>query len=141
MLTVKAFHLMAMVAWFAGLFYLPRLFVYHTETNDPEGYQRFCVMEQKLYRAIMTPAAIVTIVLGLWMTWAYAWEAYRGFYWLHAKLLLAVGLVIYHAICGYYVRQFAQQSNTRGHVFFRVFNEVPVLFLAGMIWLAVAKPF
>ena len=141
MLTVKAFHIIAMVAWFAGLFYLPRLFVYHADTSDEAGHERFCVMERKLYRAIMTPAAVVTIGLGLWMLWEYAWIAYQGFYWLHVKLLLGAGLVIFHIMCGHYVKQFARKQNQRGHVYFRIFNEIPVVFLVAMVWLAIAKPF
>lgn len=141
MLTLKAFHIMAMVAWFAGLFYLPRLFVYHTQTEDEMGHQRFCVMEKKLFWSIMTPSAVITTLLGLWLLWEYAWQTYQAFYWLHLKLAMVAGLIVYHIMCGYYLKQFAAKRNKHSHVFFRIFNEIPVLFLVGIIWLVVTKPF
>lgn len=141
MLTVKTFHVVAMVAWFAGLFYLPRLFVYHANTTDQVGYERFCLMEKKLYWSIMTPAAILTIFLGLWMLWDYAWLTYQGFYWLHAKITLGFILILYHLLCGHHLKQFAAKQNQKSHIYFRIFNEIPVLILIAMVWLVIAKPF
>jgi len=141
MLWVKAFHLAFMVAWFAGLFYLPRLFVYHAMCEDEPGRERFKIMERKLYYGIMTPAMLMTAGFGLWLLFSYAWTAYSSMGWLHAKLLLAVVLIAYHFYCGKLVRDFRDDRNRRTHVFYRWFNEVPVLFLLGMVILAVVKPF
>ena len=140
MLWIKAFHIIAMVTWFAGLFYLPRLFVYHAMQPPPKDGERFKVMEHKLYYAITTPGAIVTILLGLMML-VPSWDAYKHMCWMHAKLGLVVLLVIYHAICGYYVSVFKKDRNTHTHIFYRWFNEVPTLFLIGIVILAVVKPF
>lgn len=141
MVWVKAFHIVFMVTWFAGLFYLPRLFVYHSMCRDQPGNERFKVMERKLYFGIMTPGAALTIALGLWMLIDYGWRSYSHSGWLHAKLFLVVLLVIYHGYCGKFVKDFKHDRNTRGHVFFRWFNEVPVLFLIAIVILAVVKPF
>ncbi len=138
-LWLKAFHLMAVVSWFAGLFYLPRLFVYHAMSEDQISRERFKIMERKLYRGIMTPAAIATLVFGLWML--HLNSALLAMGWIKAKLVLIMLLIIYHGFCGYFVRQFAADCNTRSHVFFRVFNELPVLALIAIILLAVLKPF
>lgn len=140
LLYLKAFHLIAVVCWFAALFYLPRLFVYHAMSEDQISRERFKIMERKLYRGIMTPSAIVTVILGFWMlhlNQAY----YATVWWIKLKLVLVLLLVCYHAACGYLVRQFAEDNNTRSHRFFRVFNELPVLLLVGIILLAVLKPF
>lgn len=139
MLWIKAFHIVFMVTWFAGLFYLPRLFVYHSMCQDPLGNERFKVMERKLYFGIMTPGAVLTIVLGLWLLIGYDWTTYSRSGWLHAKLFLVVLLVIYHVYCGRFVKDFKHDRNTRSHVFFRWFNEVPVLFLIAIVILAVVK--
>ncbi len=141
MLWVKAFHIVFMVTWFAGLFYLPRLFVYHSMCQDEPSNERFKIMERKLYFGIMTPGAVLTIALGLWMLIDYAWTAYSHNGWLHAKLFLVVLLVIYHGYCGKFVKDFKHDRNTRSHVFFRWFNEVPVVFLIAIVILAVVKPF
>ncbi len=140
-LWIKALHIIFMVAWFAGLFYLPRLFVYHAMCEDQPGRERFKVMERKLYYGITTPAMVVTAALGLWMLFDYAWGIYRTMGWLHLKLTLAVILIGYHLYCGKLVRAFGEDRNRHGHVFYRWFNEVPVLFLVGMVLLAVVKPF
>ncbi|MBT5229878.1 MAG: protoporphyrinogen oxidase HemJ [Methylococcales bacterium] len=140
MLWLKAFHLITMVAWFAGLFYLPRLFVYHALSEDQTSNERFKIMERKLYRGIMTPAAVLTVILGFWMLYDYAWAAYGSMLWLHLKLALLGITVIYHFYCGKIVKQFAQDFNQRSHVFYRFFNEVPVLFLIIIVLLAVLKP-
>ncbi|MGD8378119.1 MAG: protoporphyrinogen oxidase HemJ [Gammaproteobacteria bacterium] len=141
MLWVKAFHVIFMVTWFAGLFYLPRLFVYHAMTDDPAGRERFKTMERKLYYGIMTPGAILTIAFGIWLLFAYAWSAWHSTGWLHAKLVLAALLVGYHLWCGRLVADFARDRNRHGHRWYRIFNEVPVLFLVAMVILVVVKPF
>ena len=141
MLWVKAFHLISVVTWFAALFYLPRLFVYHAMAEDETGIERFKVMERKLYRGIMTPSMIVVVALGLWMLFEYAWTAYASMGWLHTKLLLVTILIGYHFYCGKLLKDFRDDKNTRSHVFYRWFNEFPVLILIAVILLAVVKPF
>ncbi|MFV8835412.1 protoporphyrinogen oxidase HemJ [Aquisalimonas sp.] len=139
-LWIKAFHLIAMVTWFAAIFYLPRLFVYHAMAeDDPAGRERFKVMERKLYRGIMTPSAVVTIALGIWLLVLNPFWLQQG--WMHAKLLLVTLLVGYHIWCGRLVAAFREDRNTRGHRWYRVFNEVPVFGLVAIIVLAVVKPF
>lgn len=137
---LKALHIIFMVTWFAGLFYLPRLFVYHALCDDAPGRERFKIMERKLYYGIMTPGAVLTVVFGLWMVFAYAWEMYRGMAWLHIKLLLILLLVAYHVYCGRILADFRHDRNTHGHVFYRWLNEVPVVFLVGIVLLATLKP-
>jgi putative membrane protein len=141
MLWVKAFHVVFMVTWFAGLFYLPRLFVYHAMSEDHVSKERFKVMERKLYWGIMTPGALCTLFLGLWMLHGYAWQAYQHAGWFHAKLALVGLLAWYHLYCGHLVKVFAQDRNTRSHVWYRFFNEVPVLFLVVITILVIVKPF
>ena len=141
MLWVKAFHVIFMVTWFAGLFYLPRLFVYHAMTEDAAGIARFKIMERKLFFGIMTPGAILTIALGIWMLIDYGWEAYGRMGWLHAKLALVVLLIVYHLYCGKLLADFKHDRNRRSHVFYRWFNEIPVLLLIGIIILIVVRPF
>jgi protoporphyrinogen IX oxidase len=138
---VKAFHVIAMVTWFAGLFYLPRLFVYHAMCDDAAGRERFKVMERKLFNGIMTPSAVVTVALGLWLLFAYAWETWSAMKWLHVKLLLAVVLVVYHIWCWRLLVMFREDRNRHSHVYFRWFNEFPVLLLVAMVVLVVVKPF
>jgi len=137
MLWVKAFHIIFVVTWFAGLFYLPRLFVYHAMAEDAVSRQRFEVMERKLYYGIMAPGAILTIAFGLWLWLGYG----RTGAWLHAKLVLVVALIGYHLWCGKLINDFKQGRNTRGHVWYRWFNEVPVVILVTVVILAVVKPF
>jgi protoporphyrinogen IX oxidase len=137
MLWVKALHIIFMVTWFAGLFYLPRLFVYHAQATDPIGIARFKVMERKLYFGIMTPGAVLTIVFGVWLWLGYGISG--G--WLQAKLALVVILVVYHVYCGKLLADFKHDRNRHSHVWFRWFNELPVLILAGVVLLAVLKPF
>jgi putative membrane protein len=140
MLWLKAFHIIAVVTWFAALFYLPRLFVYHAMAEDQVSKDRFKIMERKLYRGIMTPSMVVVIVLGVWMI-----TLNSGYYlsqgWMHAKLALVAFLVGYHFMCGSLLKKFAQDINDKGHVFYRWFNEVPVLFLIAIIVLVVVRPF
>jgi len=137
MLWLKWLHIVFMVAWFAGLFYLPRLFVYHAMSEDGASRERFKVMERKLYYGIMAPGAILTIVFGIWLWLGYGpWGA-----WIHAKLALVGVLVVYHLWCGKLLKGFAQERNTRSHVWFRWFNEFPVLILFAAVWLVLFKPF
>jgi putative membrane protein len=138
---LKAFHLIFMVTWFAGLFYLPRLFVYHALAEDEIGRQRFKLMERKLYFGIMTPAMVLTFVFGIWMLVDYAWDLYGKQAWLHIKLLLLSGLVFYHLACGKWLLDFARDRNRHSHVFYRWVNEIPVLFLFAIVLLATLKPF
>ena len=138
MLWVKSFHIVFMVTWFAGLFYLPRLFVYHAMASDAPSLERFKVMERKLYWGIMTPGAVLTIVFGVWL-WL-GW--FRGSSsWLHAKIALVALLVGYHLWCGRLLRDFAAGRNARSDVWLRWFNEFPVLVLIATVLLVVLKPF
>jgi putative membrane protein len=137
MLWVKAFHIIAVVTWFAALFYLPRLFVYHAMSEDAVSIARFKVMERKLYRGIMTPSAMLAVALGLWLWLGFGFAG--G--WLHAKLALVTVLLIYHVYCGKLLRDFRDDRNRHGHVFYRWFNEFPVLILVAVVILVVVKPF
>lgn len=138
MLWVKAFHIIFMVTWFAGLFYLPRLFVYHTLSEDSVSRERFKVMERKLYYGIMTPGAVLTIGFGMWL-WLGWFRGAGG--WLHAKLALVLMLIAYHLWCGKLLRDFRHDRNTKSHVWFRWFNEFPVIILIAAVILVVVKPF
>ena len=141
MLWLKALHLIFMVTWFAGLLYLPRLFVYHTMSEDQPSLDRFKIMERKLFFGIMTPGAILTIVFGLWTWYTNGWGAYAGTQWLHVKLALILVLVIYHVYCGKILLDFKHDSNQHSHIFYRWLNEFPVLVLIAIIILAVVRPF
>lgn len=139
-LWLKAFHLIAVICWFAGIFYLPRLFVYHAMAEDQVSRERFKIMERKLYRGIMNPSMIVTVVLGLWMLISH-WDLYKTQGWMHAKLALVVLLIGYHHMCLVHLKKFAADANTKSDKFYRIFNEVPVLLLVAIVILAVVKPF
>ena len=141
MLWLKALHLIFMVTWFAGLFYLPRLFVYHAMSSDEISNERFKIMERKLYYGIMTPGMIITFIFGIWMLTDYAWAIYGQSGWLHIKLSLLFIMVIYHIFCGLWLVALKHDRNQHSHVYYRWMNEVPVLFLVGIIILAVVKPF
>ena len=134
---IKAVHIIFVIAWFAGLFYLPRLFVYHAMSSDEASLERFKIMERKLYYGIMTPGAVLTIATGL-MLWLYYGIA-GG--WLYAKLALVAGLIVYHLWSGSLLRAFREGRSVRTHVWYRWFNEVPVLFLIAIAILVVVKPF
>jgi len=136
MLWVKALHIVLMVTWFAGLFYLPRLFVYHALSEDALSQERFKVMERKLFWGIMTPGAVLTIAFGLWLWLGYGISGA----WLHAKLALVVVLVAYHAWCGKLMLDLRAGRNARSHVWFRWFNEFPVVVLVASVILVVVKP-
>jgi putative membrane protein len=138
MLWVKSLHIIFMVTWFAGLFYLPRLFVYHALAADAISIQRFVVMERKLFWGIMTPGALLTIAFGLWL-WLGWFRDASG--WLHVKIALAALLAGYHLWCLRLLRAFAAGRNTRSHIWLRWFNEVPVLILIATVLLVVLKPF
>lgn len=136
MLWVKALHIIFMVTWFAGLFYLPRLFVYHAQSSDPLSLERFKVMERKLFFGIMTPGAVLTVIFGTWL-----WLGYGlGGRWLLAKLVLVALLIAYHVYCGVLLLDFKHDRNRHGHVFYRWLNELPVLVLIAVVLLAVLKP-
>ena len=137
MLWVKSFHIVFVVAWFAGLFYLPRLFVYHALSDDTVSRERFKVMERKLYRGIMHPSMVLTLVSGAWMWLGYGVTG--G--WLHAKVALVAVLVAYHFWMGHFVSVFARDQNARTHVFYRWINEAPLLLLVAIVILVVVKPF
>ncbi len=140
MLWIKALHVVFMVTWFSGLFYLPRLFVYHTMATDSPSIERFKIMERKLFYGIMTPGAVLTTITGLWMLHSYAWHLYRHNGWLHAKLALVLVLIAYHIYCWYLLRRFKRNRNRHSHVFYRWLNEFPVLILLGTVILVIVKP-
>ena len=140
MLWVKAFHIISMVAWFSGLFYLPRLYVYHAMASDMISIERFKIMEKKLYCYIMTPAAILTVLFGLWII-SFNVEGYMHMLWLHMKLGLVVLLVLYHGYLGRLRKKFLANHNTHSQRFYRLINEIPTLFLISIVILAVVKPF
>ena len=140
MLWVKAFHIIAMTAWFAGLFYLPRLFVYHAETNSDDVKKVLKTMERRLYYAIMTPAMLLTWATALWMAFGYAFQAYAGSHWLHLKMGLGILLIGYHHMCGRWMKNFAKDQNKKSSKFFRLVNEIPLLFLISMVALVLFKP-
>lgn len=140
MLWVKAFHVIAVICWFAAIFYLPRLFVYHAMAEDQISRDRFKIMERKLYRGIMTPSMIVTLVLGLWLL-TDNWDYYKTQGWMHAKLTLVFLLVGYHHVCLAYMKKFAADANTKSDKFYRIFNEIPVFLLVAIVILVVVRPF
>ncbi len=134
---IKSFHIIFMVTWFAGLFYLPRLFVYHAMSEDRDSIERFKIMERKLFLGIMTPGAVLTLLSGAWL-----WLAY-GFHggWLAAKLALVAVLVAYHLYCGKLLHDFRRDRNRHGHVFYRWLNEFPVVLLVAIVLLVELQPF
>ena len=138
MLWIKAWHLIFMVTWFAGLFYLPRLFVYHASATDSAGIERFRTMERRLF-AIMTLGALLTAAFGIWLFIDNPALLHAG--WMRAKLALLVLLVAYHGWCWQLVRAFAEDRNVHPEAWYRWFNEVPSLLLIGIVLLAIAKPF
>jgi putative membrane protein len=142
MLWVKSFHIIFIASWFAGLFYLPRLFVNLADVGDTQSkeYQRLLGMAQRLYR-FMTVLAIPALALGLWLWLGYGIGRGGGAYWMHAKLLVVGVLLVYHGHCRYLLTQFEQFCNQRSHVWYRWFNEIPVLLLVVAVLLVVLKPF
>lgn len=136
----KVAHIVFMVTWFAGLFYLPRLFVYHAMAKDKIGQDRFKIMERKLYFGIMTPGAVLTVITGLILLRTHAWELYKHAGWLHIKLSLVMLLIGYHGYCGVVLMRFKRDMNKRGHVFYRWFNEIPLLLLIGITIMIIVRP-
>ena len=139
LLWVKALHVIFVVCWFAGLFYLPRLFVNCAMASDAATRAQLVLMQRKLYR-FMTPFAWLSALFGGWLLFV-GWDAYKIAVWMHVKLALVAALIAYHLVCGHYVRSFAAGRNTRGHVFFRWFNEFPLLVLVGAVVLVIVRPF
>ena len=137
MLWVKAWHIIFMVTWFAGMFYLPRLFVYHAMSEDKASQERFKIMERKLFYGIMTPSGILTIIFGLWLWLGYGITG--G--WLHAKVAIVCALIAYHIYCGKLVVDFKHNRNRHSHIYYRWFNEAPVFALIAIIILVEVKPF
>jgi len=134
---IKSFHIIFVVTWFAALFYLPRLFVYHAMSSDTASIERFKIMERKLLRGIMTPSALLAVASGAWLWLGYGpWGG-----WLHAKLALVAVLLAYHGWCLRLVADFKRDRNTRSHVWYRWFNEFPVLILVAVVILVEVKPF
>jgi putative membrane protein len=135
MLLYKTLHIIFMVTWFAGLFYLPRLYVYHAQAEDQISKDRFKIMERKLFWGIMTPGAVLTVLFGVLLI------EYHGMsYWLKMKILLVFVLALYHVWCGVLLEKFKTDSNSHSHVWYRIFNEVPVIFLVLIVALVVYKP-
>lgn len=139
MLWIKALHIIFMVTWFSGLFYLPRLYVYHAQCTDEISNARFKIMERKLFFGIATPGAILTLFFGFWLL-KLNWPVYKHLYWMHAKLSLVFLLIIYHVYLGKLLYVFRYNRNTHGHVFYRWLNEIPVIFLVGIVFLVILKP-
>ncbi|MBL8435705.1 MAG: CopD family protein [Zoogloea sp.] len=135
-LSIKSLHIILVTSWFAGLFYLPRLFVNHAMVSDKATLERLALMEHKLYR-FMTPLGILAVGLGMWLWFGFGISG--G--WLHLKTALVTFLIVYHLYCGRLMRAFAEGRNTRSHVWFRYFNEIPVLVLFACVFLVVLKPF
>jgi len=139
MLWILSFHIIFMVAWFAGLFYLPRLFVYHAQSTDEIGIERFKVMEKKLFYYIMTPAGILTTVFGFWLLFLNL-PVYMSLIWMHIKLIFVLILWIYHLYCGKLLHDFKHNRNRYSSTFFRFFNEIPTVLLIIIVILAIVKP-
>ncbi|MEQ8691660.1 MAG: protoporphyrinogen oxidase HemJ [Pseudomonadales bacterium] len=136
----KALHIIFVICWFAGIFYLPRLFVYHASAQDAISKERFKVMERKLYRVIMNPSMILTLVFGILLL-VERWQAYSTHIWLWLKIALVVGLIGYHHYCLKIIKAFARDENPHSEKFYRIFNELPVLVLFAIVILVVLKPF
>lgn len=138
MLWIKSFHIIFMVAWYAGLFYLPRLFVYHAMAEDPLSLERFKIMERRLYFGIMMPSMVLTAVFGVWLWLGYGFSGV----WLDIKLVLVLLLLALHFYLGRLMSDFKHDRNRHGHVFYRWLNEIPALpLLIFIVILAVVKPF
>lgn len=140
MLWIKALHIISLVTWFAGLFYLPRLFVYHSMASDAISNDRFKIMERKLYRGIMMPGMIMTIIFGGWLLLSYD-QMFLSALWLQIKLVLVATLIIYHFYCGQLIKAFKNDNNKHSHIFYRWLNEYPTIILIAVVILTVVKPF
>ncbi len=140
MLWVKAGHIIFMTTWMAGLFYLPRFFVYHADCQNDDIHQQFVTMERKLFYYITTPGAIATTVFGLWLvTYQPHYYAHAG--WFHTKMLLVLVMWLFHGVCWVFLKRFKQKKNKHSSKFFRWFNEFPTIVFIGLIILVVVKPF
>ena len=139
MLWIKSFHLIFVVMWFAGLLYLPRLFVYHAMSDDVIGIERFKMMERKLF-AMTTVGGIGALAFGLWLLIDYAWDAYSTSLWIHLKLMLVAVLIAFHLLCGKLMLDFRDGRSRHGHRFYRVLNEIPAVILIAVVILVVVKP-
>ena len=137
----KALHIICVITWMAGIFYLPRLFVYHAQAETgTDKSETFKIMERRLLKGIMNPSMILSWIFGLWLAFGHGiWEP--DAIWLHIKLLLVTLMTIYHMVCARYVRFFAADANHKGHVYFRYFNEIPTLLMLAIVILVVVKPF
>lgn len=140
MLWILACHIISVICWFAGLFYLPRLFVYHADANDPISHERFCLMEHRLYYGIMLPAALLSIIFGVWLL-SFNFAGYMQMGWLHAKLFSVLLLIIFQIYCGHCLKQFKNNNNKHNAKFYRILNEVPTVLLIAIVILVVVKPF
>lgn len=139
LLLLKSLHIIAVICWFAGLFYLPRLFIYHSQNkNNPEICKTFITMERKLYRYIMLPSMIATVVFGLWIVILY--PSFMSEIWFHIKFLLVLFLIVFHFFCGHFKNQLADSSFNKSDKFLRFFNEIPTLILIVIVFLVVFKP-
>lgn len=139
MLWVQALHVIFMVSWFAGLFYLPRILVYYAQSDDASTKATLAIMARKLFRFV-TPFLVLTIAFGVWRL-SYQWDYYFSSGWMHLKLLCVAFLVGYHIQCGVYVGRVTRGEDSKTHVFYRFFNEVPVLFLFAIVILVYTRPF
>ncbi len=139
MLWIKALHLIFVVTWFSGLFYLPRLFVYHALSDDKVSQDRFKIMERKLYYGITYPSGVLATFFGIWLL-SYNASFYMQQGWMHAKLALVVILWIFHLMCGKYRKDFHHDRNKHSHTFYRWFNEFPVVVLIAIVILVIVKP-
>ena len=139
-LWAKALHFIFIVTWFAGLFYLPRLFVYHADAKDQDSIERFKIMEARLYLGIMLPAILLTIASGLLLIWIRGWDWLVVTSWMHFKLMLVFSLIIFHLYLGLVRKHFASDKNQKSATFFRILNEMPVFILVSVTLLAVLKP-
>ncbi|MEH6544141.1 MAG: protoporphyrinogen oxidase HemJ [Porticoccaceae bacterium] len=137
---IEVLHIISVICWFAALFYLPRLFVYHASAEDAVGIERFKIMERKLLRGIANPAMVATLVFGIWLA-SLAPDYYLHQAWFWVKVSMVSLLVIYHFACIYFMKQFRDDKNTRSHVFYRWFNEVPVVILIVVVIMVVIRPF
>jgi len=141
LLWVKAAHIIFMVTWFAGLFYLPRLFVYHSSCEEQSGKERFKIMEYKLYYYITTPGAVLTIIFGFWLIGIWGIDILFQQLWLQVKLFFVVILIVFHVYCGSLLKHFAKDDNQHSEKFYRLINEIPVIPLIVIIIMAVVRPF
>ena len=139
-LWLKALHIIFVVTWFAGLFYMPRLFVYHASATDETSKERFKVMEHKLYRIIMNPSMIAMLIFGVWL-FVESWQAFSTQGWIWVKIALVIALIVYHHYCLRIIKAFADDRVLHSERFFRIFNEMPALVLIVAVIMVVVKPF